>query len=826
MATVIVNNPVGSGVVYANQFTSVWVKAYHGSTWRYVPYLFPENSVRATAPSDSEGTLSWNYGKYVNLWGDGSGTLLPISLENWHVAILVHTIYGTYLAWTGVVVGESLVEKGIDVATGLPRGDQTIECRGPEFLLERRAVIGTYVGDRERLVYLPKTRIFNDTSSRRESLAGNRSAQLNEISGTYVFSSDGNKWSNYDIIKYLLAAFQPWYPFQGSDGAVGYAPEFYLVGQTAGLKYIFEEHRLEGRTIREALNSLIDRKRGFGWYIETDGVGPYYIVVFSLSQFPVVGNQTYVPANPRQVDIPIHDDKWIEARYRIVSTSQVDQIVVEGEPIKTCATIRFSNGTLEPAWQPDLDSDFYGLEPNHWALLAQDILTNFDSINLNNDGLLTPLAGTTKYGFISAGELFLHAGAHPELFAFLSDPMDAFGILDTDGDGKISKEDLGYLIPDVTYQVATAEARATDKYSAVFSHFQVPKQWNWAGWAPYVRSDGSVDLSGSGTYWNSDHAPLRHLPFMEPGYAPGVEREYLEPFAIIAKPSRMRDIVLALANANFAPYMALTGALGAQVVVPDMTQAEFDAIGGGGGHIIGWPELTAAILLYPYEWIQLDHTQEHGYPTCSLRMGDSGLKIIVKSETNHVFAKNHIADSAVPSNKPTVFDYVDLAATIFFETDMMARVVLPVWNNIYRDKNGDITYQASPIGKQIYVQVPGKEVWIAAPNTVTGLNGTALVYFREGVGGIIRDDTEDLQVIAKLARIWYGQQRASIDMTIKNQLPWLQLGDLVRSTRSGRSFERVGTCVTAIHRNYQAGTQEISTGYGELDPAAFGSKHG
>jgi hypothetical protein len=813
MATVIVNNPVGSSVIYAGQYTSVWVKPYWGSAWRFAPFLFPESSIEAAAPSDSEAELKWVYGKYVNLWSEPGGTLLPLNLENWHVAILVHTRYGTYIGWIGEVVGESIIERGIDVETGLPRGEQTIECRGLEYLLERRVVLGTYVGNSEAFAYMPKTRHFNDTSSRRESLAGNRSAEVNQTSGTFLFSSDGNKWSNFNIIKYLLAAFQPWYPFEHSNGYVGYAPQFYMTGQTEALKHIYDEHRLGGHTLREALNSLIDRKRGLGWKIRTDGYGPIYIHVFSLAQFPIIGNNIYVPASTRQIRVPIHDDKFIEARFRISSTSQVDQIVVEGEtPIKTCATIRFGDGSLEPAWDPDLDSEFALNDvETAYKTLADDLYTNWDIVHQQ-----------TYYPLVQFGDFYSYAGTHPANFAFLlaggGNPYEAllagFNVLDADGDGAISKEDLLLFTPNYTYQVVSEEMRATDRYASVFSHFRVPRNWTWPFWSPRVYANGYVDPFQQGAYWTHDTPFERHLPFMEPGSALGTEREYLEPFAIVEKPQRMRDILNALANAYVSPY----NYAGAQTVVPDITQAEFDAIANEVGTITQ-VELLNGLAANPPQYLQLDRAQQLDYPACSLRMGDSGMRIIVKSEFNHVFGLNHINDPDAE------FDYRTLAATVFFETDMMPRVVIPVWNNVYQDADGNTVYQASPIGKQIYIRLRGKEVWMAAPYTVKGLDGTNLVFYEDGLPGIIRDDTPDLLLVARLAWTWYAQQRASIDMTIKNQLRFFSIGDLIISAISGWSQQRIGTCVTSIRRNYQAKTHEVSTGYGEMDPSVFGSKH-
>lgn len=150
MAFLVVNSPIVTGAVFLSQYTSVWVKPYWTASWQYVPYLFPEDSLEAAAPGDSTARLTWDYGQFRELWGDGSGTLLPINLENYFVSIQVHTYYGTYLAWIGRVVGESMVERGIYTDTGLPRGSQTIECVGLESLLGRRTVLAPSLAMRAR----------------------------------------------------------------------------------------------------------------------------------------------------------------------------------------------------------------------------------------------------------------------------------------------------------------------------------------------------------------------------------------------------------------------------------------------------------------------------------------------------------------------------------------------------------------------------------------------------------------------------------------------------------------------------------------------------
>lgn len=799
MAGIIVNNPTDPSVIYANQYTSVWIKPYWGAEWRYAPYLFPATSSERAAPADSTATYTWEFGTFLNLWNNAGATLLPINIENWFIKTEVHTQYGTFISWIGVVVGETMTEEGIDSVTGVQRGVQTLECRGLEYLLERRNVLGCYVGDATAWAYLPRTRDFN-VSSDRETLTGNRSASINTYSGTYLFSDDGNKWSNLQIANYLISGFQPWYPWEVYRGQVQYVPLFYIVGQTDGLDLIFQEHRLHGLTVREALNRLIDRKRGYGWRIATNGVGAIYIVVFSLAQSGIAGANTYIPPNPRQIDVSIHDDRWIEAQYRISSMSQVDEIVVESDrPVVTVCTPGFDLGTLEEAWDPDLDENLPD-EDDYYETLAAQLIPLFDEINTS----------APAYGRISFYEFNAYTGLD----------LEVYNVLDYDGDGWITMPDLEANLPGTTYQTATEDERASDKFDAVYSHYQVPRAWTWEGWVPHINDNGVVDVNTRGPYAWWRHSFLRELPWKEEGLALDAEPEYLEPFAVIAKPSRDRDIVLALAIDGNAPYTLEE----AQAVVTNLTEGEFNNLANAFDEI-DWADIQAAFEENPYKFIQLDKAEQLEYPACAMRMADTGLKVIVKSKANHVFAHNHW-DGEGAAVAP-VFDYYTLLPTVAFETDAMPRVRLPIWVNTYvdpLDPTATLQGEGSPTGKQIYIQVPGKEVWMAAPWTVRKIDDGDLVYANTDAPGsamIIRDDTDDLRTVALVAYIWWGQQRASVDLMIKNQLNFFILGDLIRSTVSGHQMERIGTCVTGIERDYQNGTHRVTTGYGELDPVAF-----
>lgn len=192
----------------------------------------------------------------------------------------------------------------------------------------------------------------------------------------------------------------------------------------------------------------------------------------------------------------------------------------------------------------------------------------------------------------------------------------------------------------------------------------------------------------------------------------------------------------------------------------------------------------------------------------SMRMADQEFGVVLRSRANQILALNHWPEETVGAVSP-VYDYEDLLLTLCVKCDEVLQVVLPVFNGGWE----------SPLGKQVVLTVPGIECWIIAPNTVVDVEaGELVIYDGEPV---LRDDSEKLRAIAYLAWVWYGQQRATIDFTIKNNLNWFAVGTLVNNVVNGLSWERVGTVVTSIQRNYTTNEQVVCTGWSELDPQEF-----
>jgi hypothetical protein len=719
LATLIIGGAAYSPAVTERESFSVFVKREWADAWVRVPYLKPLTFGEAAFPSIASARLRWDYGQYVNLWYHAGGTLLPIHLENWIIKIQVHSRYGSYIGFIGVVIGEQMMEEGIDPVSGIPVGVQEIECQDISVMLKRRRVIGTFVGDGENWTYLKRTRPFNRGMSYRQGRVPNRSNTYNEEAGCYMFEEPGTTWSNGRIAEYLLACFQPWFPLGNAAGGVlELTPLWRLSGQTDALLSILGEYQHWGRDVHSCMDQLIDRRRGFGAHVVTDGEGPIYLEVYSLSEFPIRGLDAYVPANPRQGWVPVGGDHHVQASYQITEMRAVDEIVVESdEPIKVMATLGFADGSLEPAWSEESEAAFVA---------------------------------------------------------------------------------------------ATDDERRADLFDLVYSKFQVPRAFDFSGMIPGVDDLGTVDLEAVGSWWHHDMGFERYLPLEEAG-ASNTEKQYREPFALIATSERFRDLAVQLGDAALAPYDLAAAQANTE---PPITEDEFDDMSASGTSLTA-DDLAATLSAWPEYYVHLSRTVDLGMSQVTFQPGDTGLGFYVRGENALLFAHNRFFGE---SERSTLWDYQTLLATLFFRTDETLRVRLPVWTGSYVDQRGRTVGVTNPQGRQIHIVVPAAECWVAAPWTVTDVIDGVLQFHNEGAAEIIRNDVERLRWIALVAYAWYGTPRATCRLDIQNHLPWFRIGDLIKATLSGFWWNRVGTCVTSIEHDCEQCRQVITTAFGEMDP--------
>lgn len=651
MAGATVYNATPQGTVKGPVWHTVYVKRYWYDEWEYVPYMDCLSCTEAAAPSVGHAMFRYNYGYILRkgnaLWYQYD----PIDLNGWYVCVYAHDYYGDVGLWIGVIDSCDVEPHGTSTHS---QGTLTFPAYGIEHTLDRRVIIGSYTD----IGYIDRTLKFNKRDRRGLVSFGNRSNSV-DGNGAYYFSTNNNQWTNLQIINYLLSNF--------TDGLT-----YQVVGATATLDATIDEHDFHGKTVLQALNELIDHKRGLSWRIYTDGYNYIYIYVFSILQNALYVGTNYVPANEDQAVVDIRDA--IDGRLKISMSdlNRYDSIIVRGNRISTCCTLSIADGTLSPGWTAEQETAYKA----------------------------------------------------------------------------------GSSAPDATKYDHDKE-RSTDKYNHVYQMFTVPSDWNFyaadgEGGAlyntvPYCWYDGTVDFDTEGSAWPTGLEFERILPIEAESPEFGGEMDYRDPF-IILKATDAED--------NEAYHFG----------------------------------------------DKLDALANHS--NIAFRNVDGKLAIILRGRIPHLLALNHF-DGAAESDIEPLYDYSDLIATVFFETDTYLQLIQTIPGN-----------PISETGRTKLIEMRDAHYWWVVPGTVTDITDGALV---KSAGGAVRDDSDLLRQTATLAAAWYGQQRATAELTIENINMMLPVGSLLIGTVEGWHLRDIGTVVTSRTWDLVNRKTIIQTGFRELD---------
>lgn len=331
MAVAILSSDYSAGTVRGKAYAAVMVKPTWAADWQYVPYLEAVRASEEAAPSVGSAELRWVYGDKKQ-WDSASfGVYGPANLHGWYCAIWGHDANGSAALWYGVIVvnrakigGDASVASGRERMTAFELG----------YLLERVEVNGSYT----EAGYIDRPLKFNGRHGFGLAPQGNRGA-LDVETNTYEFGEGDDRWSNAQIAAYLLERFGP-------DGVT-----FQLVGQLDALDAIVDEHDFEGWSVWDALNRLIDRRRGLGFRIVSDGAGVIYVWVFSVLADPVAFGDAVLPANPYQVWLDFTGSYEATAEVGVSLLDRYHTVIVRGGPVRSCFTCSYADGTLVKGWE-------------------------------------------------------------------------------------------------------------------------------------------------------------------------------------------------------------------------------------------------------------------------------------------------------------------------------------------------------------------------------------------------------------------------------------------------------------------------------------------
>ena len=210
----------------------------------------------------------------------------------------------------------------------------------------------------------------------------------------------------------------------------------------------------------------------------------------------------------------------------------------------------------------------------------------------------------------------------------------------------------------------------------------------------------------------------------------------------------------------------------------------------------------------PTRYFQVDTPEgDEDRPAARVRVLDDEMGVEVRSKIGHVYGFNHFDLPTVSkdSNHEAVYDYEGLILTVNMQTDQRVRIERDVRTP------GD-----NP--RTLMLHVEGAKMQYIVPGTAIKIENGAIV---SHAGGLVRDDTERLRLIAALASAWYGVPRASVKIKIKSLMKPVLPGCFITKVKAGDLTEFVGTIVTSISWDFKSKspTTTVETSYWELDAA-------
>lgn len=319
---------------------------------------------------------------------------------------------------------------------------------------------------------------------------------------------------------------------------------------------------------------------------------------------------------------------------------------------------------------------------------------------------------------------------------------------------------------------ANADYRARDALHDVFSHWELPEDWEGHGvklsdesdvLAVYsLDADGTPDLDVAGTFWRA-----------------GLRFE------------------------NYVPLRAQVDYSGAVTPADDGD---------------GLTEYLAPILCVSVadRWVygeRLDAAADSGFSDrqhtwtiqTRVRTDKPGLVLEVVGGQQHFLASDRFEPDGDSEDIPDGqgINLNDFAATVYLPLQQRLVARMPE-----EPVSGDVA-------RTLVIDVADAHLDALIPGTVVGINDAGELV--EATGGWLRDDRLRLRDIATIAWVWYGTPRQTIDVKFRSISAAFAVGQIVTSVVSASGTEQINTVVTSIELDLQRGMTSVKTQYDELD---------
>jgi len=339
------------------------------SQWAALDYLEVKQVTQAVAPSMPTARCVWRAGQIKRTDRTDFPNVRIGDFAGWYMRIVLVAMqkgHEEQTIFVGRFGSDDRMLGGSDTGS---YADQELTVYGLASDLDRNAIRKSWVNTNSGYAEVDTDIAFNERYERGFSEVGNKSYSAYVVNGQSVFVFDGSGsdattpalvWTAKEMIEHLLA-------FHGPEGM-----PIKLAGQVDALSVIdVQRVSIYGQTLWSALNEIIDRKRGLGFYLTSDEAPPVEgeesadpntvtLRVFTVNDEPVAVGDVTIPANANARSIVIARDlpKVVDTTFTEDFASRFGKIIVSGERLVSCGTFSFKDGSMEVAWSTDLETEY------------------------------------------------------------------------------------------------------------------------------------------------------------------------------------------------------------------------------------------------------------------------------------------------------------------------------------------------------------------------------------------------------------------------------------------------------------------------------------
>jgi len=692
-------------VAEAHRKQIVSTRSTWNGEWEERTGLFCDRFSEVCSPAIASAILSYNYGEVMAYGADAYEDREPLDILDHYVRVQIRNADDTddERVWYGVIVGSTRELAG-GHGEGKPAGRQILQAFGLEYLLTRKTVDTSIIargsigsGDPDKVIHRAIGFNLGGGGERNIDRKPNRGARGDEVFYAFAESLEtAEEWTARDIVEYLLA-------YQGPDDRGGEQRIIWRLdtdSQVDDLSYYTPAMQVHGRTVKDSIDAIIDRRRAMSYKISVTDSDEVTLSVFTFNSEDIdLSDDRAITANPTIEDWDFSNDARILSAVINEDASPVfHEVVARGERRGACFTIQELTETLDADWEESLEEEYE-----------------------------TGASGSDDYPDVS------DSGNWPEA------------------------------------QSLNALVRRADKFERVYQYFRIPADW-----------DGLVD--GNPTVPVLDRLDEIGGPPQEDIWIPGLRLLPYLPFRVGEDYSDS-----AISDEDYSDTS------------PDYRRP-FVLVTDGSFRFYYGDDLMG----------QLHEEGEQFKYNVSLQMQPDAAGVILRASTfphdiaSADFDAADAADQSQVDAFPEATDWRDFLLTVFMEADSFAEQRWPV----QRTENGDVF-------KRLVIAVPNARIDWVCKGTVVEVADDGTLQTSEG--GLIRDDRELLQDVARVAYQWYSRVRKAISLTRRSLSPQLEVGELLGKIGTGDTEEEINSVVTQIDYDFLQGTYSLKTEFAELD---------